>query len=208
MLVYGLFDNVDIRSESRFDELSTEFLQISLTAEHDFSDRLRGRYYYGRADSNFNNPIQTTVTLDRRDTDGYSWDFRGNPNAPVINYGFDVTDPAAWSWSQIGSPVPRSEIRIRPNGVDTLFESAQADLEYDAQDWLTFKTGINWKTYDSRSYEFRRTDETVVPALPGGTTLADISSLLTGFGVGLIPGGTDASWVRPDLNAIASLFDI
>lgn len=208
MLVYGLFDNVDVRSESRFDELSTEFLQISLTAEHDFSDRLRGRYYYGRADSNFNNPIQTTVTLDRRDTDGYSWDFRGNPNAPVINYGFDVTDPAAWSWSPTGSPVPRSEIRLRPNGVDTLFESAQADLEYDARDWLTFKTGINWKTYDSRSYEFRRTDETVVPALPGGTTVADISNLLTGFGVGLIPGGTDSSWVRPDLNAIASLFDI
>ncbi len=208
MLVYGLFDNVDIRSESRYDELSTEFLQVSLTAEHDFSDRLRGSYYYGRADSNFNNPVQTTVTLDRRDTDGYSWDFRGNPNAPVINYGFDVTDPAAWSWSQTGSPVPRSEIRLRPNGVDTLFESAQADLEYDAQDWLTLKTGINWKTYDSRSYEFRRTDETVVPALPGGTTVADISNLLTGFGVGLIPGGTDSSWLRPDLNAIASLFNI
>lgn len=208
MLVYGLFDNVDIRSESRFDELSTEFLQISLTAEHDFSDRLRGRYYYGRADSNHNNPIQTTVTLDRRDTDGYSWDFRGNPNAPVINYGFDVTDPAAWSWTPTGSPVPRSEIRLRPNGVDTLFESAQADIEYDARDWLTFKTGINWKTYDSRSYEFRRTDETVVPALPPGTTVADISNLLTGFGVGLIPGGTDSSWLRPDLNAIASLFNI
>ena len=208
MLVYGLFDNVDIRSESRFDELSTEFLQISLTAEHDFSDRLRGSYYYGRADSNFNNPVQTTVTLDRRDTDGYSWDFRGNPNAPVINYGFDVTDPAAWSWSAIGSPLPRSEIRLRPNGVDTLFESAQADLEYDAQDWLTLKTGINWKTYDSRSYEFRRTDETVVPVLPGGTTVADISNLLTGFGVGLIPGGTDSTWLRPDLNAIASLFNI
>lgn len=208
MLVYGLFDNVDVRSESRYDVLSTEFVQISLTAEHDFSDRLRGRYYYGRADSNFNNPIQTTVTLDRRDTDGYSWDFRGNPNAPVINYGFDVTDPAAWSWSPTGAVLPRSEIRLRPNGVDTLFESAQADLAYDARDWLTFKTGINWKTYDSRSYEFRRTDETVVPALPPGTTVADISNLLTGFGVGLIPGGTDSSWVRPDLNAIASLFNI
>jgi len=208
MLVYGLFDNVDVRSESRFDELSTEFLQISLTAEHDFSDRLRGRYYYGRADSNHNNPIQTTVTLDAQNTDGFSWDFRGNPDAPVISYGFDVTDPASWEWRQSGTSTPRSEIRIRPNGVDTLFESAQADIEYDARDWLTLKTGINWKTYDSRSYEFRRTDETVVPALPGGTTVADISNLLTGFGVGLIPGGTDSSWLRPDLNAIASLFNI
>ncbi|HEY0599724.1 MAG TPA: TonB-dependent receptor [Brevundimonas sp.] len=208
MLVYGLFDNVDVRSESRYDVLSTEFLQISLTAEHDFSDRLRGRYYFGRAESNFDNPIQTTVTLDRSNTDGYSWDFRGNMNAPVIDYGFDVTDPANWEWRAIGAAVPRSEIRLRPNGVDTVFDSAQADLEYDASDWLTVKGGLNWKTYTSTSFESRRTDETVVPALPPGVTVADISNLLTGFGANLIPGGTDGSWLRPDLNAIADLFDI
>jgi iron complex outermembrane recepter protein len=208
MLVYGLFDNVDVRSESRFDDLTTEFLQYSLTAEHDFSDRLRGRAYYGRAESDFDNPFQTTVTLDRRDTDGFSWDFRGNPNAPAIDYGFDVTSAAAWSWNPTGSPVPRSEIRIRPQGVDTLFESAQADLEFDANDWLTIKAGVNWKTYGSRSFEFRRTDETVVPVLPGGVTVADISNLLTGYGSNLVPAGTATSWLRPDLGAIASLFNI
>ena len=208
MLVYGLFDNVDVRSESRFDDLTTEFLQYSLTAEHDFSDRLRGRAYYGRAESDFDNPFQTTVTLDRRDTDGFSWDFRGNRNTPVIDYGFDVTSAAAWSWSPTGAPVPRSEIRIRPQGVDTLFESVQGDLEFDANDWLTIKTGINWKTYGSRSFEFRRPDETVVPALPAGTTLADITNLLTGYGRNLVPGGTATSWLRPDLNALSTLFNI
>ncbi len=208
MLVYGLFDNVDIRSESRFDVLSTEFLQYSVTAEHDFSDKLRGSYYYGRAESNFDNPIQTTVTLDRSNVSGYSWDFRGNPDTPVISYGFDVANPANWEWRPSTAAVPRSEIRLRPNGVDTLFESVQGDIEYDAQDWLTFKAGFNWKSYGSRSFEMRRTDETVVPALPGGTTVANISSLLTGFGVNLIPAGTNSSWVRPDLGAIASLFNI
>ena len=208
MLVYGLFDNVDVRSESRFDVLSTEFLQLSLTAEHEFSDRLRGSYYFGRAESNFDNPIQTTVTLDRLNTDGYAWDFRGNMNAPVIDYGFDVADPASWQWRQAGTAVPRSEIRMRPNGVDTVFDAAQADLAYDASDWLTVKTGVNWKTYDSTSFESRRSDETVVPALPPGVTVADISNLLTGFGSNLIPGGTASSWLRPDLNAIADLFDI
>ena len=208
MLVYGLFDNVDVRSESRFDDLTTEFLQYSLTAEHDFSDRFRGRFYYGRAESEFDNPFQTTVTLDRRDTDGFSWDFRGNRNAPVIDYGFDVTSAAAWSWSPTGSPVPRSEIRIRPQGVDTLFESAQADFTYDANDWLTFKAGVNWKTYGSRSFEFRRPDETVVPVLPGGVTVADISNLLTGYGRNLVPAGTATSWLRPDLDALADLFNI
>jgi len=208
MLVYGLFDNVDVRSESRFDQMETEFLQLSLTAEHDFSDRLRGRFFVGRAESNFANPFQTTVTLDRQDTDGYSWDFRRDAAAPEINYGFNVADPANWSWRQIGTSTPRSEIRIRPNGVDNVFDAAQADFAYDMNDWLTLKAGINYKTYSSEAYEFRRTDETVVPALPAGTTLASITNTLTGFGSNLTSGATPTSWARPDLNAIAALFQI
>ena len=207
-LVYGLFDNVDVRSEQRFDELTTEFTQVSFTAEHDFSDRLRGRFYAGRAESEYVNPIQTTVTIDRNNTQGMSWDFRGNPNTPVINYGFDVTNPANWSWRPSTASQPRSEIRIRPNGVDTQFNTVQADLTFDATDWLTIKTGINYKTFTSDSYEFRRTDETVVPVLPAGTTMASITSLLTGYGNGLTPAGVNTSWVVPNLTAIAGLFNI
>ncbi|MGV3578973.1 TonB-dependent receptor [Brevundimonas sp.] len=212
-LVYGVFDNVDIRSEQRYDELSTEFTQVSFTAEHDFSDTLRGKFFIGRARSEFANPVQTTVTLDRQNTQGYSFDFRGNPNTPIINYGFDVTNPANWAWrdTSLGTTLaslPRSEIRLRPNGVDTTFEAISGDLQWDARDWLTLKVGVHGKTYLSDSFEFRRTDETVVPALPAGTTVANISNLLTGFGRDLIPGGTDTSWVRPDLNAIAALFNI
>ncbi|MBU1346283.1 MAG: TonB-dependent receptor [Alphaproteobacteria bacterium] len=207
-LVYGLFDNVDVRSEQRFDELSTEFTQISFTAEHEFTDRIRGRFYAGRAESEYENPIQTTVTIDRNNTQGYSYDFRGNPDAPVINYGFDVTNPANWAWRAIGSSQPRSEIRIRPNGVDTEFNTVQADFEFELNDWLTLKSGVNYKTFKSDSYESRRADETVVPVLPVGTTVAGITSLLTGYGQGLTPSGVDTSWVVPNLGAVASLFNI
>jgi TonB-dependent receptor len=207
-LVAGTFDNVDVRSEQRFDELSTEFTQISFTAEHEFNDRLSGRFFAGRAESVFDNPIQTTVTLDRQNTQGYAWDFRGNPNTPVIDYGFNVADPANWSWRQIGTTTPRSEIRIRPNGVTTVFETFSADLAYDVTDWLTIRAGANYKTFASKSFEFRRADETVVPALPGGSSVASISTLLTGYGNGLIPAGVDTSWVVPDLNAVAALFNI
>lgn len=207
-LVYGVFDNVDIRSEQRFDELSTEFTQVSFTAEHDFTDRIRGRFYAGRAESIFENPVQTTVTIDRNNSLGYSWDFRGNAETPVINNGFDVTNPANWEWRASTAATPRSEIRIRPNGVDTVFNTVQADLTFDANDWLTIKTGLNYKTFTSDSYEFRRTDETVVPALPAGTTMASITSLVTGYGQNLIPSGVASSWVVPNLNAVASLFNI
>jgi TonB-dependent receptor len=207
-LVYGVFDNVDVRSEQRYDELSTEFTQVSFTADHEFTDRIRGRFYAGRAESVFENPIQTTVTIDRNNTQGYSWDFRGNADAPVINYGFDVANPANWEWRAIGSATPRSEIRIRPNGVDTEFNTVQGDLTFDVADWLTIKTGVNYKTFKSDSYEFRRADETVVPVLPAGSTVASITTLLTGYGQNLIPSGVASSWVVPNLNAVASLFNI
>ncbi len=48
-----------------------------------------------------------------------------------------------------------------------------------------------------------------MPALPVGVTVADISTLLSGYGKNLgQPGGNDTSWVIPNLNAIADLFDI
>ena len=40
-LVYGVFDNVDIRSEHRHDEWSTTFKQLSLDGEHRFTDNFR-----------------------------------------------------------------------------------------------------------------------------------------------------------------------
>jgi iron complex outermembrane recepter protein len=214
-LVYGVFDNVDVRSEQRFDVLKTDFFQPTLTFEHDFTDRFRMRAYIGRSESRFDNPVQTTVTFDRQNVDGYSFDFREDRNTPRIDYGFDVNNPANWAWRDITvgatgvAPVPRSEIRLRPTGGTNLFEAAQLDFVYDLNDTLTFKFGANGKTYSSSAYDIRRTEETFVPALPPGVTFADIATSLTGFGSGLgQPAGNATAWVVPNLDAIASTFNI
>ncbi|MBI1408083.1 MAG: TonB-dependent receptor [Caulobacter sp.] len=204
-IVYGLFNDVDVRSESRFDDLETKFNQWTFDVQHEFNDQWRGSFVVGRAESRFRNPIQTTVTLDRLDIDGYSWDFRGNDRQPKIDYGFDVANPANWQW--INSPpagATGSEIRIRPQGVDNVYTTGRFDLVFDVNDVWTFKGGVNWAKYNFDSYEKRRASETSVPALPPGVTVADISKLLTGFS----SGGLNRSWVIPNLNAIANLFDI
>ncbi len=209
MLISGVFNDVDVRSEQRYDENETNFTQHTFTIEHEFTPDFSMKAFVGRATSEYDNPIQTTVTLDRQDTDGYAYDFSGNGNTPRIDYGFDVTDPAMWSWRQIGSSVPRSEIRIRPGGVDNVFESLQFDFDWRLNDTFNLKFGYNYKTYESDSFESRRSDETVVPALPVGVTVADISTLLTGFGKNLgQPNGNATSWLIPNLNAVADLFDI
>src|SRR5205814_7550841 len=63
-LLFGTYNGVDIRSESRYDELETTFNQPTLTFEHDFASNLKLTGKVGQADSKFRNPVQTTTTLD------------------------------------------------------------------------------------------------------------------------------------------------
>ncbi|MBK9670393.1 MAG: hypothetical protein IPO74_10915, partial [Thermomonas sp.] len=84
-----------MRSESRFDDLSTKFTQFTMDLEHKFSDRLSMDFVAGRAKSDFDNPTQTTVTFDIQNVDGYSWDFRDNDRTPTITYPFDINSPTA-----------------------------------------------------------------------------------------------------------------
>ena len=54
-----------------------------------------------------------------------------------------------------------------------------------------------------------RINESVVPQLPAGTSLASLTTLLTDFGRNLGgPDGNATSWITPDIDAFADLFDI
>ncbi len=86
-LVYGLFDDVDIRSEQRYDELTTEFTQFTLDGSHDFGNGLTLTALVGMAESKHDNPKQTTLLFDAFDIDGYVYDYRRNDRLPLISYG-------------------------------------------------------------------------------------------------------------------------
>lgn len=206
-LVYAVFDNVDLRAESRYDELSTRFTQYNLEIGHRFNDRVRLDAMFGGSDSRFENPIQTTVTLERANVNGYSWDYRGNDRLPVINYGFDVANPANWNWLTTAPNSQGSEIRLRPQTADNGFRTGRADLTWDVNETWSFKSGVSLKDYTFDTTELRRASETVVPALPDGTSLANLTRLigLSGTNPG---GGTPLTWVIPDVNAFANLLGI
>lgn len=63
--------------------------------------------------------MQTTIIMDKYDVDGYSYDYRGNNRAPVLNYGINPTDPTGWELA---------EIRLRPQTVDNDFDTGQIDF--------------------------------------------------------------------------------
>jgi iron complex outermembrane recepter protein len=206
-LVYGLFDDVDFRAESRHDELQTKFYSAALSASHELSPSWTLSETVGYSRSDFNNPIQTTFTLDRSNSDGYSWDYRGSSRLPAFNYNVDVTNPANWTFGPFAGG--SSEIRIRPQGVDNTFQVAKVDLKWTASDMFALKFGVDYKKFDFVSWEQRRASETVVPVLPAGTTLADLTTVLSGFGKGLgVPSGTPTAWLIPNYNAMVEAFNI
>lgn len=203
-MVYGLFDDVDIETETRFDELDTKYSQATLSVEHAFSDRFRVKGLVGWSESDFDNPIQTTVILNAENTGDYFYDYRENRNAPLIGFGFDVTDPEAFNFG-----ADRSEIRLRPQGVKNTIKTAQFDAAFDINPSLTLKGGVNLKEYKFDSWALARVNESVVPQLPTGTSLSDLTFLVSGFGRNLgAPAGTITDWIAPDLDAFADLFDI
>jgi len=207
-LVYGQFNDVDIRSEFRYDELSSELGQISLTLDHEFSDRLSARLFAGTSRADHSNPVQTTILWDRTDVDGYVYDFRGDNRLPLITYGgVNVADPSSYFLSQI---------RLRPQYVDNTFQTIYGDLEFEATEWLTISGGLNWKSYEFETRELRRSNGTTAnqetAALPGfitGTPLANYAQLVQLNGSGLsLPSGLPTSWAAPNINVAASLFGI
>ncbi|GGY82557.1 TonB-dependent receptor [Pseudoduganella plicata] len=222
-LQYGVFNGVDIRAESRYDELTTTFTQPTLTWEQDLAEGWRLNAKVGRAKSKFRNPVQTTTTLDALNVNGYTMDFRNNDRLPVIGYPFDpaqaggpltiVGVPQVASGTQPSS-VPNttpSEIRIRPQGTTNTTDVADVNVAWDAlPDRLSLKMGASAKKYKFDSYEFRRVNQgDTIFAPPAGTSVASLTSTLTGFGGGMnLPAGTPTSWAMPNLAAIAQAYDI
>ena len=116
-LNYVQATNVGLRSEHRLDHLNTRFAEVTLDASHEFSSVLRLHALLGYSQSNHNNPIQTTLTMDYDCTaatsssgalsgcpggaaggagtltNPYSFDYRGGlSQLPALTYGnVDVT---------------------------------------------------------------------------------------------------------------------
>jgi iron complex outermembrane recepter protein len=189
-LVYGVFNDVDIRSEARHDELTTKFTQVTLEGKHTFSDAFNLRALVGFAEANHDNPVQTTILWDALNIDGYSYDYRDNSRLPLITYGTtDVTNPATWTLTNI---------RLRPQSTINSYQTASLDFEWAASDTFKLKFGPQWKNYIFKSTEARRPNEGAFPVAAAISSYAT----LTNFGKGLsLPSGSTTSWLSPDINA-------
>ncbi|WP_372017244.1 TonB-dependent receptor [Pseudoxanthomonas sp. 10H] len=194
-LVYGVFDNVDVRSESRTDEQNTDFLQWGLSGDFDVSDNFTLSGLVGQSKSTYDNPVQTTVIIDKNNAQGYVYDYRNNSRLPSFSYGsVNPLDPNGWTLA---------EIRLRPQWVENKFDNAQVDFDWNMASSFSLRGGLNYKDYTYTSREWRRASETVVPSIPAAT----LAGLMQQVGLRDI-STTTGRWVGPNVGAFDELLDI
>ncbi len=201
-LVKATFNNVDLRVEDRFDQLDTKFNQFNLRGEHEFSDQLKASFLIGHSESKHKNPIQTTLTLDQFNVQGYSYDY-SQGRVPLLSYGTaNLTNPGSWVLTQI---------RERPQFANNTYDAASADADYRFNDNLNFQAGLNYKKYEFVSRELRRSNgattnqETIIPASVAAIPLSSYTQVTNFNTSGLdAPSGNATAWLVPNLSVATS----
>lgn len=197
-MIAGTFNNVDLRVENRLDELETEFTQLSLNLEQQITDQFSITGLIGHTESDYRNPLQTTVQFDQFNVQNYSYDYR-NGSIPSISYGSaNLTDPNRWVLTQI---------RIRPQTVLNTYDAAQIDFKYADVGAFTFRGGLNYKKYEFDTTEIRRSNGTTTNLEP--TVPAALAAIPRGSYGQIVNIGGVATLI-PDTRAAAralSLYD-
>jgi len=201
-IISGTFDNVDLRVQQRYDELETDFYQVTANLDQKLGETLKFGGIVGYSSSAFSNPVQTTVTLDAANTGNFFYDF--SMRFPTIRPGVDVTNPATFGFVN-----GTSEVRIRPLTVDNSFTNAKGFVEWSPTTIVKIKAGVDWRKFTYDSTERRRLlGETVVTSLTAAQ-IAGATTLFSGFGKGLnVPDGTPTSFIVPNINAFSALLSV
>lgn len=198
-LVYGVFDNVDLFVESRRDRYQTKFQQYNATLEQEFSDRFHATLFGGYAKSVFEVPVQTTITLNTDNVDGYSWDYRDNDRSPAINLGFDPSNPA--NWKVVNG---QSAITIARQDVSNSYRTLKLNGQWEVADGLKFSFGGEYRRfkYSSQSFGRRVSDQQSITLTP------DQIAANTTIRNGLTGDPKYGSFVIPDFDKFAETFNI
>jgi iron complex outermembrane recepter protein len=211
-MVYGLFDGVDVRSEGLVDQFVSKFEQLSLDMDHQFNDSFSVHAYAGRSINTWDGPLRWQTFMDAIDTDNFEVDFRNGGAVPRITFGFDVSNPANFTYA----PTPDNNLTVlggfslqgKPQQNITANNTFELDGTWQMSDAWKVKVGAQYREshYSSHGSNPLR-NATLTRALPAGTTLADITTQISGlddsFG-----SGAPSSWAAIDLAGWDRVFDI
>ena len=209
-LVYGLFDGVDVRSEGLVDHWISDFKQGNLNFRHRFTDAFELSMFFGMNQSVWWGPKRFQTFIDAIDTDNFSIDFRDGGSVPKIGFGFDVANPANFSYAPAlsdGTVLGGFSFQGKPSKNQTDNLTAEVNTDWNVTQGVKLKVGAQYRRSDYSAWNSSPyTADTIVRPLPAGTTVADITTTIDGLD-NLFGSGAPASWVAVDPDKWDEVFD-
>lgn len=200
-LTYGLFDGVDVRSEGLVDHFVSTFKQANLNIKRQLNDQLQVSALVGLNQSIWDGKKRLQTFIDAIDTDNFFVDYRNGGTVPTIGFGFDLANPANFAYAPAradGTVLGGFSFQGKPSKNVTNNLTGEVNLAWTPADGITFKAGGQYRESRFRSTFLRPyTADTIVTALPAGTTLASITRQITGLDK-LWGNGAPASWAAID----------
>ncbi|WP_066725853.1 TonB-dependent receptor [Sphingomonas pituitosa] len=209
-LLYGLFDGVDVRSEGLVDHWTSDFLQVNTHLRHRFNDKLQIEMLVGKNQSVWWNPKRFQTFMDAIDTPNFSIDFRNGRSTPLLGFGFDVSNPASFNYAPArsdGTVLGGFSFQGKPSKNQTDNFTGELNLDYSLSDALKLRVGGQYRSSDFSAWtSLPYTSQTIVQALPAGTTLASITRQISGLDQ-LFGSGAPKSWSAIDPDKWAQAFN-
>ncbi|WP_294300163.1 TonB-dependent receptor [uncultured Sphingomonas sp.] len=209
-LTYGLFDGVDVRSEGLVDQFVSDFAQVNVNLKRRLTDDLEVTMLVGKNRSVWDGKKRFQTFMDVIDARGASIDFRGGGTTPNIGFGFDVANPANYSYAPSladGTVLGGFSFQGRPQKNVTNNFTGEVNVAWTLGEAFTLKAGGQYRESEFLSTFLRPyLADSVVRALPSGTTLASITRQITGVG-DLWGNGAPNSWAAIDPDKWSSVFN-
>ncbi|WIA56928.1 TonB-dependent receptor [Sphingobium sp. WTD-1] len=208
-LVQGVFDGVDVRSEGLVDHFVSTFKQANLNFRRRLNDSLELSGIVGFNRSIWDGKKRLQTFMDAIDTDGFSIDYSKGGTTPTLGFGIDVNDPASFNYApgrSDGTVLGGFSYQGKPSKNTTDNMTADINLKWTVSDAFSIKGGAQYRRSNFLSTFLRPYNaDTVVRALPAGTTLADITTNITGVDK-LWGHGAPSSWAAIDPDKWADTF--
>lgn len=183
--IAGTFRNVELRTESREAEDQTEFNQLTGNFKFDISDDLILSGMIGRATSEYEDLV-FRMNIDSNVPNAvFSYDFRQNPDVAVINYDFDVTNPANFTLQTDGL--------LQKNLVERTNDTAKVDLDWFLGTGHSLRFGAIYNEREVSSEIFQQS-ATTLPGVP----LSSISKVFEFEDTGGFGSATDLRFLVLD----------
>lgn len=145
-LVYADLAGIRLLSENRFDEMSTDFGQSTLTLKQDFGDSFRMNAMYGKTKSDYDNPIQNTLLMQAANQ-RFTYDYR-DYDSPQLTFGDTAYNKASWV---------ATAVRQRPQSTLNESDAIKVNFEYDFTDAMSLKFGVDQRDFSFKTAQYSYT---------------------------------------------------